>query len=84
MMVDATLGVAGCARGIKKRKRLPLIYRLACRKSFTTFCDKCFIVHLAETLAAFALGIIDIDDQQLTLRQGESLFDDLRKRPVGQ
>ena len=84
MMVNTTLGVAGCAGSVKKRKRLPLIYRLARRKAVATSCDKGFIVHLAEALAAFALRIIDIDDKQLTLGEGESLFDGLRKRPIGQ
>ena len=81
VVVDHTLGVAGGARGIVQRNRLPLVARQRpCRRG-VAFGEKCFVCGTSERRAA--RGVADLDQRHWATEFRECRFDDRCEFAVG-
>ena len=65
MVIDDALRVAGGARGVVERDRLPLVGRVQRREVRIAVGEEGLVVELAQALAARAFGIVDVDHQRL-------------------
>ncbi len=62
MTVDDTFWVAGRARGITDRDRIPFIVRQDVLERLVAFRQQVLVSQLANTLSAETLGVDDVDD----------------------
>jgi hypothetical protein len=64
-MVDDALRVAGRARRVEQRERVPLVERPRPRERRVAFGEQRLVADAAEPLAARALRIVDVDDEDI-------------------
>ena len=69
VVVDDAFRIAGRARGVVERDRLPLIVRSAPGEIRIAGFEEGFVLELAETLAALVLDVLDVYDRNLPLQQ---------------
>ena len=67
MVVDDAFGIAGGAGGVVERDRVPLVRRVLPFEVRVAAGDELLVVALAESLAAGAERVDDIDDLDLAL-----------------
>ena len=84
VMVDHALGVAGRARGVVERNRVPLVGgRLPCIFRIT-LCDEALVLRLTDALArARIFRVVDVDHERSLLEGGERARDGAGKLAVG-
>src|SRR5277367_7066923 len=84
MMVDDALGIAGRARRVVERDRVPFVARGLALISFVALGDQRLIVEAAEPLArAVVFRVVVVDDERAGLGALERRGDDGRKFTVG-
>ena len=76
VVVDHALGVAGSARSIEQRERLPFVLRLLETLRRIAFGQERLVVQIAEQFASLRQRVIDIDDQRRGLAERQGLFHD--------
>ena len=82
-MVDDALRIAGRARSVIERDRLPLVLRRHFREGRVAGREKRLVIHLAEPFAAGSHRIDDVDDDGLLFELRQGLPDHRRKFGVG-
>jgi hypothetical protein len=84
MVIDHALGVAGRARGVIERDRVPFVVRHRPRKARIARRDEVLVLDRAQPLAgAGEFGIVIVDDQRLHLGKRERLLRELGEFAVG-
>jgi len=83
MVVDHTFRVAGGARSVVERDRLPLVLGPHFREFRVAGREKGFVIHFAEPVSARSLGIGDVDHDGPVFEPGQSFLDHRRKFGVG-
>jgi hypothetical protein len=69
VVINDALGIAGGARGVIERDRLPLVLRPAPRELCIAFGQQLLVGRLAEALAAAELRVFDVDDRHSALHE---------------
>ena len=83
MVVDDALGIAGGARGVVERNRVPLVGRRRALISFVALGDERLIVEAAEPFArTVVFRVLIVDDQRPALSQPQGRADHPRKFAV--
>ena len=80
MVVDDALRVAGRARRVEQRERVPLVERPRPRERRVAFGEQRLLADAAEPLAARALRIVDVDDDErpITLQHYTTIASELK------
>ncbi len=82
-MVDDALRVAGGARGVVERDRVPFVLRRELGEIGVALGEEGLVVERAEPLAAGSLRVGDVDDQRLFVEERQGAIDRRRKFGVG-
>ena len=83
VVADDALGVAGGPRRVAEADRLPLVVREAVLELGRPFVDERLVVLLADSLAALAQRIVDVDHHRRRIHSVERLCDHRRELAIG-
>ena len=84
MVIDDALGIAGGARGVVERDRVPLVVRHLPGELGVARAEQRFVFQAAQALAGAAeFRVVVIDDERLHFGARQRLLDDLGKLAVG-
>ncbi len=83
MVIDDPFRVAGGARGVVERDRVPLVLGGDLGEIGVTLGEEGFVIERAKALPARTLRVGDVDDQRLLVEEGERAADRRREFGVG-